>query len=83
MLYVMSACRQLGVAIHLFKNLFLLRFWCVVFFVCLCIVGFFLACEEFWENVRSSIPRLRFFFKVGISTRTLIPLFRPGSFHSG
>ena len=24
--------------------------------------GFFLACEDFWENVRQFIPRLRFFF---------------------
>ena len=39
----------------------------------------------FWENVRPFIPRLRFFFfffEVEISSRTLIPLFRPGSVHS-
>ena len=43
--------------------------------------------REFWENVRQFIPRLRFlkFFliKVEISSRTLIPLFMPGSVHSG
>ena len=38
----------------------------------------------FWENVRQFSPRLLFFFfKVEISLRTLIPLFRPGSVHSG
>ena len=38
--------------------------------------GFFLACEDFWENVRQFMPRLRFFFffKVEISSRKLIPL---------
>ena len=39
-----------------------------------------LTCEA-WENVR---PLLHFFFfKVEISSRTLIPLFRPGPVHSG
>ena len=37
----------------------------------------------FGENVRQLIPRLRFFFKVEISSRTLIPRFRPGSVYSG
>ena len=49
--------------------------------------GFFLACEDFGgKKVRPFIPRLRFFFfffEVEISSRTLIPLFRPGSVHSG
>ena len=36
----------------------------------------------FWVNVQQFIPAL-FFFKVEISSRTLIPLFRPGSVHSG
>ena len=48
--------------------------------------GLFLACEDFWENVRQFIPRLRFFFlfffKVEISSCTLISLFRPGLVHS-
>ena len=37
------------------------------------------------ENVRQFIPRLRFFFslKVENGLRTLIPLFRPRSVHSG
>ena len=43
--------------------------------------------ERIWgEDVRPFIPCLRFFFfffKVEISSRTLIPLFRPGSVHSG
>ena len=38
----------------------------------------------FWENVWQFIPHLHFFFlKVEISLRTLIPLFKPGSVHSG
>ena len=37
----------------------------------------------FWENVRQFIPRLRFFFLVEIISRTLIPLFTPGSVDSG
>ena len=45
--------------------------------------GFFLACEDFWENVRPFIPRLRIFFKLENSPRTLIPLFMPGPVHSG
>ena len=37
----------------------------------------------FGENVRQLISRLCFFFfKVEISSRTLIPFFRPGSVHS-
>ena len=45
--------------------------------------------RELGENVRPFIPRLRFFvvvvfvFEVEIRSRTLIPLFRPGSVHSG
>ena len=40
----------------------------------------------FWENVRRFIPRLPFFlffFKVAIRSHKLIPLFWPGSVHSG
>ena len=38
-----------------------------------------------WETVREFIPRLGFFFffLVEISSRTLIPLLRPGSVRSG
>ena len=43
--------------------------------------------REFWENVRQFIPCPTlfsfFFFEVEISSRTLIPLFMPGSVHSG
>ena len=41
--------------------------------------------QGFGENVWPFIPCLPFFFffKVEISLRTLIPLFRPGSVHSG
>ena len=47
--------------------------------------GFFLACEDFLENVRSFMLHFAFFFffKVESSTRTLIPVFRPGSVHGG
>ena len=51
--------------------------------------GFFLACQDFGENVRPFISRLSCFvclfvcfaclFGVEISSRTLIPLFMPGS----
>ena len=37
----------------------------------------------FWENVRRFIPRQRSFFQVEISSHKLLPLFRPGSVHSG
>ena len=45
-------------------------------------------CEDFFENVPPFIPCLCFFFfgfvfEVEISSCTLIPLFRPGSVHSG
>ena len=43
--------------------------------------GFFLACEEFGRNIRQFSPRLRFFIiiiNVEISSRKLIPFFRPG-----
>ena len=37
-----------------------------------------------WENVRPLFPRLHFFFfKVEIISHTLMPLFMPGSVHSG
>ena len=50
--------------------------------------GFFLACEDFFGECLTihSPPALFFsffFFKEKISSRTLIPLFKPGSVHSG
>ena len=55
--------------------------------------SFFIACEFFFvlflsvclffENVRLFNPRLRFFFKVEISSLKLTSLFRQGSVHSG
>ena len=54
--------------------------------VCVSWCWLFPRLQGFLENVRPFIPRLRFFFffcKVEISKRTLIPLFRPGSVHSG
>ena len=47
--------------------------------------GFFLACEDFGRMFDNSFPAYAFFFpfKVEISSRTLIPLLRPGSAHSG
>ena len=44
---------------------------------------FFSPVREFWENVQQFISLLRFFFKFETNLRTLIPLFRPGSVHSG
>ena len=47
----------------------------------------FLACEEFGRMVDNLFPACAFFFlfffKVEIRSRTLIPLLRPGSIHSG
>ena len=40
--------------------------------------GFFLACEDFWENLRPFIPRLRFFFFFFLKWR----LIRAHLFHS-
>ena len=49
--------------------------------------GFFLECEDLRGNALTHhSPRLRFFFFFFLSgdrSRTLIPLFRPGSVHSG
>ena len=48
--------------------------------------GFCLACDDFGEYVRQFIPRLWFFFfllEVEINSGTLLPLFWPGSVHSG
>ena len=48
--------------------------------------GFFLACEDFGRMFDHSFPVCTFFFfffKVEISSRTLILLFMPGSVHSG
>ena len=45
--------------------------------------GFFLACEDFGRMFDNSFPACAFFFKVEISSRKLMPRFRPGSVHSG
>ena len=47
--------------------------------------GFFLACEDFGRlfEIQSPPAFFFFFFEVEISLRTLIPLFMPGSVHSG
>ena len=46
--------------------------------------GFFLACEDVRKMFSTSFPACAFFFfKVEISSWTLIPLFRPGPLHSG
>ena len=46
--------------------------------------GFFLACEDFGRRFDYQFPACDFVrFKVEISSCTLIPLFRPGSAHSG
>ena len=46
--------------------------------------GFILACEVFGKCLTvHSQPFTFFFFNVEISSRTLIPLFTPGSVHSG
>ena len=49
------------------------------------VVAVFLASEDFGRmfDHSSPPPPRSFFFKVEISSRTLIPLFRPGSVHSG
>ena len=48
--------------------------------------GVFLACEDFGRTFDQSFPASTFlflFFEVEISSRTLLPLLRPGSVHSG
>ena len=45
--------------------------------------GFFLVCKNLGGMFSNSFPACTFFFKVEISLRTLIPLFMPGSVHSG
>ena len=47
--------------------------------------GFFFACKDFGRMYDKSFPACAFFFffKVEISSRKLIPLFGPGSVHSG
>ena len=46
--------------------------------------GFFLSCEHFGRMFGNSFPACAFFFfKWRFSWRTLIPLIRPGSVHSG
>ena len=47
------------------------------------VVAFFLACEDFWENVRQFIPclRLKKKKKKEINSGTLIPPFRPRPVH--
>ena len=44
--------------------------------------GFFLAYEDLGRMFPLN-PRLRIFFKLEINSRTLIPLFMPGTVHSG
>ena len=50
-----------------------------------CSVWLYSRLRAFLENTRPFTPRLRFFFffKVEIRSRTLIPLFMPGSVYSG
>ena len=50
--------------------------------------GFSFACEDFGRMLDKSFSACAFFFsfflfEVEISSRTLIPFFRPGSVHSG
>ena len=47
--------------------------------------GFILARNDFWEIVQALIPHQHIFFsfEMEISLHTLIPLFIPGSVHSG
>ena len=54
------------------------------------VAGYFHACEDFWGALRNpqiihdeSFTSCDFFFKVDISSRVLVPLFRPGSVYSG
>ena len=47
------------------------------------VVTFSSRARIFLENARPFIPGLRLFFKVELSSCTLIPLFGPGSVHSG
>ena len=57
-----------------------------VYFISFAAGGFFLACEDFRRVFDHSPPALFlifFYIKVEISSHTLIPLFRPGSVHSG
>ena len=44
---------------------------------------FFLACEDFGRMFDHSVPACTFVVEVEISSRTLIPLYRPGSVLSG
>ena len=44
--------------------------------------GFFLTYEDMGRMFDHPFPARAYFFKVEISLRTLIPLFRPGSVHS-
>ena len=45
--------------------------------------GFILTGEDFGRMFDHLLPTCIFFFEVEISSRTLIPLFMPGSVHSG
>ena len=47
------------------------------------VAAFFLACEDFWRMFDHLFPAGAFILKVEISSDKLIPLFRPGSIHSG
>ena len=55
----------------LYKNYYIIYIWWL-----------FSSRASIWGEC-STIHSLRFFFKVGISSRTLMPLFRPESVHSG
>ena len=48
-----------------------------------CSSGFFFACEYFGRRYVVSLSFCAFYWKVEITLRTSIPLFRPGSVHSG
>ena len=57
---------------------------CEIIIIVIIIAGFFLTCEDFGRMFDSSFPACAYFFlTVEISLRTLIPLFSPGSAHSG
>ena len=69
--------------------LILIHFGRTTIWCCCCCCWLFSHVRGIWENVRQLIPRQNVFFVgfvlflVEISLRTLIPLFRSGSVHSG
>ena len=91
-LYFWSLSLSLPLSFSFILLLFLFCFCFVLHYTLKCFVPFedwwwvFPCLRGFWENVWAFIPCLRFFFfffEVEISLRTLIPLFMPGSVHSG